>query len=254
MTLKLLNSTRFTRKIWIGTDLEETYKKNLEVQPIDWRWRTEKLTYTYNSQSYRAPEWCDIDWNNSVVVFGCSQVFGVGVSDDQTSSHYLSRLLNMPVINLGIPGGSIMSSWINTEKLLDYGIKPAAVIYYWPSANRTVELIDNEENINAGSWILDLKDKKYGKEWVTHPTHGLEYAKYAVMSIKRSWSCPQLHYSWDKTTAKFLSIPWNIKTVDYARDCLHSGPQTWKNVANDWYYHIFPKIAYEKHNKHKIRN
>jgi hypothetical protein len=175
-------------------------------------------------------------------MFGCSQVFGVGVDEDQTLSYYLSQLLNKPVINLGIPGGSSMALWINTEKLLKHNVKPLAVIYNWPSANRTAELIDNKKNLNAGPWILNCPQPRFGKEWVLHPTHGFEYAKYALMSVQRSWSCPQLHYCWDHDTAKFLGIPRMANKLDYARDCLHEGPATWKDYATKWYYELLPKL------------
>jgi hypothetical protein len=241
MTIELLHCHTYDN-IWVGTDTEERFQQNLKSQPLDWPWRNQTITYRLNSQNYRAPEWDTIDWSNSIVMFGCSQVFGVGVNEDQTLGHYLSQLLNKPVINLGIPGGSIMALWINTEKLLNYGINPLAVIYNWPSANRSVELIGNKKNRTAGPWIFDWPQPRFGKEWLLHPTHGFEYAKYAVMSAKRSWSCPQLHYCWDHDTAKFLGIPRMANKLDYARDCLHEGPATWKDYATKWYYELLPKL------------
>jgi hypothetical protein len=241
MTLELLQCHNYISE-WIGTDTEERFRENLKSQPENWQWRNQQITYKLNSQNYRAPEWDSIDWENSVVMFGCSQVFGVGVDEDQTLGYYLSELLNKPVINLGIPGGSSMALWINTEKLLDFGIKPLAVIYNWPSANRTAELIDNNRNFTAGPWIR-LEQARYGKEWFLHPTHGFEYAKYALMSAKRSWSCPQLHYCWDLDTAKFLSLPRMANKFDRARDGMHEGPATWKDYATRWYHELLPKLS-----------
>jgi hypothetical protein len=123
MTIELLHCHNYDN-IWVGSDTEERFQENLKSQPEDWPWRNQQITYKLNSQNYRAPEWDSIDWENSVVMFGCSQVFGVGVDEDQTLGYYLSELLNKPVINLGIPGGSSMALWINTEKLLNYGINP----------------------------------------------------------------------------------------------------------------------------------
>jgi len=241
MTIELLHCHNYTSE-WIGSDTEELYQQNLKSQPGDWLWRDQKITYNLNSQNYRAPAWDSIDWENSVVMFGCSQVFGVGVNEDQTLGYYLSELLNKPVINLGIPGGSTMALWINTEKLLSYRINPLAVIYNWPSANRTAELIDNKKNLTAGPWIIDWHPPRFGKEWILHPTHGLEYAKYAFMSVRRSWLCPQLHYCWDLDTAKFLGLPRMANKLDQARDCLHEGPATWKEYATKWYYELLPKL------------
>lgn len=62
--------------------------------------------YTRNSLGYRCAEFDSILWNDSIAVFGCSEVFGVSVAEDQTLTHYLSALSGKPCINLGIPGGS----------------------------------------------------------------------------------------------------------------------------------------------------
>ena len=231
--MKLLESHTYKSNQWIGSDTEELYKKNLITQPEDWYWRNHKVFYTMNSQRYRAPEWDTIDWNNSILVFGCSQVFGIGVDDDQTVCHQLSRILNINVINLGMPGGSIMGMWINTEKILNKNINPRAVIYNWPMPNRIVELIDDTKNLAAGSWILDHTPTRFGIDWLMHPTQGLEYAKYVLMSVKRSWDCPQIHYSWDLDLANFLKLPRHLR-IDEARDCMHYGPSTYCLLAEQW--------------------
>ena len=237
MTIELLHCHNYNNQ-WIGSDFKERYYQNLKSQPLDWQWRDQKVEYTLNSQNYRTPEWDTIDWDNSIVIFGCSQIFGVGVSDNQTVGYYLSELLNKPVINLGMPGGSCMAQWINTEKLLKYKINPAAVIYNWPTANRMIELIDNTQNQATGIWNLNDPAHKFAKEWVLHPTHGFEYAKYAVMSVRRSWFCPQLHYSWCADTSKFSNIRlWNC-SLDLARDYEHVGPKTLKIYALHLYHEL----------------
>ena len=231
--MKLLESHNYKSDRWIGSDTEELFNINLSTQPEGWPWRKQPVTYTINSQRYRAPEWDQIDWGNSIVVFGCSQVFGIGVDDHQTACHQLSCLLGINVVNLGMPGGSCMGQWINTEKLLNYKVKPLAVIYNWPMANRIIELVDDTKNHSAGPWMLDHKPERFSKDWVTHPTQGFEYAKYAYMSVKRSWQCQQLHYSWDKDLSAYLNLPRLLK-VDQARDCMHDGPLTLKNWAAAW--------------------
>jgi hypothetical protein len=102
---------------WFSYDDQATYEANLKTQPADWEWRTRRVRYTVNSQHYRCPEWSDIDWSNSILMLGCSMVFGLGLDDDQTVTASLSRKLGMPVINLGVPGSSAMFQWINTTKL-----------------------------------------------------------------------------------------------------------------------------------------
>jgi hypothetical protein len=239
--MKLLDSHNYISNQWIGSDTEELYQTNLKIQPPDWYWRNHKVVYTTNSQRYRAPEWKDVDWNNSILVFGCSQVFGIGVDDSQTVCCQLSRMLNINVINLGMPGGSIMSMWVNTEKILNNNINPRAVIYNWPMANRVVELVDDTKNLAAGTWIIDHVPRRFGIDWVMHPTQGTEYAKYALMSVNRSWSCPQIHHSWDIDLANFLKLPRHLK-VDEARDCMHHGPLSYLLLAELWANQLSSKL------------
>jgi hypothetical protein len=65
---------------FMDTDRKQTYIKNI-ISDADFRARLmhRKVTYTTNSDHYRCPEWDQIDWNSSILILGCSVVFGVGV-------------------------------------------------------------------------------------------------------------------------------------------------------------------------------
>lgn len=62
--------------------------------------------YSRNSRGYRCAEFDTVDWQRSTAVFGCSEVFGVSVPEDQTLTHYMSRVFGVQCINLGVPGVS----------------------------------------------------------------------------------------------------------------------------------------------------
>ncbi|HEX2689584.1 MAG TPA: hypothetical protein VHN14_23360 [Kofleriaceae bacterium] len=55
-----------------------------------------------NAAGYRGAEWPG-PGKNEVLVVGDSQVFGLGVEEDQTFSARLAELLHRPVINAGVP-------------------------------------------------------------------------------------------------------------------------------------------------------
>ena len=59
-----------------------------------------------NSLNLRCPELDTIHWETSFVMIGCSHVYGIGNEDDTTIPHLLSKKLNAPVINLGVPAAS----------------------------------------------------------------------------------------------------------------------------------------------------
>lgn len=91
-------------KCWSGTDTKKLYESNLKKQPKNWYYRNNNVRYTINSNGYRTYEFKDINWKNSVIIFGCSQVFGIGLDDEYTISNQLSKLIKCPVINMGMGG------------------------------------------------------------------------------------------------------------------------------------------------------
>jgi hypothetical protein len=70
-------------------------------------------------------------------MFGCSFIFGIGVTDEHTVPYFLEKLSGRPVINMGIPGSSIQTSLHNSIILNDseYPI-PKAVVNMFTDLNR----------------------------------------------------------------------------------------------------------------------
>ena len=118
------------------SDTEQLYKANLERQPADWYYRHNPVTYTWNSNGYRAPEWSEVDWPCTWIVIGCSLVVGIGVAEHHTLSSQLSVLLGKPCVNLGMGGSSADVIMYNTLRLIDAGIKPAGVVIVAPQLAR----------------------------------------------------------------------------------------------------------------------
>jgi len=135
-----------------SNDSHEKYLKNLSVKPKDWIYRTKSIKYTVNQSDYRCPEWSDIDWASSIIMFGCSIVFGLGVDDSETIPYYLSKMLNIPVINMGVVGSSMGYSHHNALQYLYAGHPmPKAVINMWTVANRLCEFRSNDI-VSHGHW------------------------------------------------------------------------------------------------------
>jgi SGNH hydrolase-like domain, acetyltransferase AlgX len=55
-----------------------------------------------NGQGFRGVDWPQ-DGTGEIAVIGDSQVFGLGVNDDQTTPAILAKLTNQPVLNMGVP-------------------------------------------------------------------------------------------------------------------------------------------------------
>jgi len=118
------------------SDTEYLYQANLQRQPQHWYYRTHEVTYTWNSNGYRASEWADVDWSSSWVIMGCSFVAGIGLAYEDTLGEQLSRILKEPVVNLGMGGSSIDVAMYNTARLIDKNIRPKGVIIVTPNLNR----------------------------------------------------------------------------------------------------------------------
>ena len=121
---------------FLGNDSEEKFKQNLKELPDTWKYSTETVTYKLNSHGYRTKQFDIIDWSNSVVILGCSCVFGTGINESDTISSILQKEINTPVINLGIGGTGADFQYNNLLRLKQNNIEPKKIIVLWPNPNR----------------------------------------------------------------------------------------------------------------------
>lgn len=221
---------------WVDGDSLKNFKKNCKSQPANWPWRNTAVNYTINSLGFRAPEFDVIDWSDSLVIFGCSHVFGIGLDDSQTISSQLSRIIKKPVINLGVAGSSMQISYINLLTLLEKYPKPLGIINCWTDYTRILTTNRQGEIENSGPWSRS----EFYRAWSVVDSNPLTYAKMVQATADRLcknlniWHCQVSYFD---QTAEALSVPL-IEKVDLARDLSHSGPETHKraaeSIANLW--------------------
>lgn len=225
--MKLVETNIANNESFYAGDSESLYLKNLQEMPPTWIWRNKKVKYSINSQGYRSPEWNTIDWSQSTLLFGCSFTFGVGISDEDTCGKQLESIIGSPVVNLGVSGGSPMLQWVNSSILVHNCVAPKAVVYIWPPAHRVVELLPTQRAVHHGPW----SDADWGRYWITHDTHSLEYLRYLVWTTTAMWKCPVVHYHIDYDTCNQITElePLGLGPNDYARDwnngIAHPGPE-----------------------------
>jgi len=252
------NSNKKNIYHFLDGDTEEFFKKNLITQPYDWYYRTKEITYTINSHGYRTKEFNEIDWKESIVIFGCSHVFGIGLDDDDTLSSNISKITGRYVVNLGFPGGSNYISYYNSIMMQKKYGNPYAVIFMWSDSNRYT-YFSKEKIEHLGTWsyniFMDLKNKKYSdfdkqlsifyNTLVDDPSHNKISHYFLLESVRNFWK--------DKTIFKDYSyyphipdFPIKIENFssyyghDFARDLGHPGRNTNK---------IISKIITEKTNE-----
>lgn len=184
-----------------GTDNYSNFKKNLEIfkknnKNEKWYYENNSVKYTLNSFGYRTKQFDEVDWSNSILIFGCSYISGVGVDDRHTISSFLEAELGMPVINLGVGGSSSSFHMHNSTILSSYYPRPKVVIYVWSNMERYFRYVsDNVEH--HGQWKKNLKTFNKDKY------DGIIRNVMSIMTIKNLW----------KDNTIFLNCCWNL--LDY---------------------------------------
>ena len=223
-------------------DEEYEFKKNLKNQPSDWSYREKEVYYTFNSYGYRCEkEFNEIDWKNAIVVFGCSMVFGQGISDDETLPYFLSKLYNREVVNLGVPSCSndfILDNAIRMKN--KYGM-PYAMVMMWTLPNRLpyygensikhLVMSGNFESNQLGhpdydclltNLYFDKSNEFYRVSKITEL--GREIFAEKTNYFDGSFFCETAHYG--KCYDRF-------EFKNGARDLVHAGPEDLERIAGE---------------------
>ncbi|KIG17484.1 hypothetical protein DB30_03185 [Enhygromyxa salina] len=106
----------------LGVRLEPgaTMKFRLRNNPLS--------TINVNAQGYRGADWPAAGTNpGEIIVLGDSQVFGLGVNDDETFSAQLAAITSRPVLNAGVPTYGPPEYLALAKELLEQR-KPAVVV------------------------------------------------------------------------------------------------------------------------------
>ena len=192
-----------------------------------------------NSKGYRAPEFDTVDWNNSIVIFGCSYVYGTSISIEETISAQLENLLGRPVINMGVPASSIAFSFANQLTLWEQGIAPYAVVNFWTSTQRLSYFLDNNLAAHIGPWIeynnkhsLNMRlHKKMFELWNFKDSNPAVYSCIFQRMAGILWKdTKHLEYSFFPETVEQFGIK-AVEQIDYGADNSHPGSRTTLEIA-----------------------
>lgn len=119
-------------------DPQDMFEKNLALAGKKWYYADNPITYNFNSSGYRMCEFCDVDYDNYIIFFGCSNTVGIGLELEQTYSYKIAQELGCSYINAGIGGASpdfVVNNFVHFMSRVDK--LPRAVIINWPIAERT---------------------------------------------------------------------------------------------------------------------
>lgn len=206
---------------FLGTDTESLWRQNRRNQSPQWPWHTQPVDYRLNSEGYRAPEWKDCNWSESLVLFGCSWAFGIGVGEDQTLAHYLSGLRSQPVINVSQGGSSIRWSCDQLALMLSRGLRPGAVAVVWTETTRWPwygSLGPDQPRLSRDLYQAHAQDE-------LHSDNRARLDIWGFRQMLALANVPLAEATWSLHTAEVMSVTL-LPIEDHARDCQHPGPQS----------------------------
>jgi hypothetical protein len=229
---------------WSGTDSPELYLNNLKTAPLDWRYRSKKITYKVNSSGYRTREWKDINWKESIVILGCSNTFGIGLDEDETISYMLESKINRPVINLGYPSGSNELILNNSVALFENFGAPYGVVINWSTPDR-MRYFFKDGYLDLGPWNHDTYDSfqdgvdidKLYKLSTLDENNVISKNYYISRTANSIWSgrTKYVTFSYFGISAHYSRADEFFTIDNGARDMLHPGHKNSEEVANFLY-------------------
>lgn len=233
-------------------DNEQKFKENLLNLSENWYYRNNKVEYHLNDLGYRGKNFDVHDWKESIVVFGCSCVFGVGVSEDETLTHYLSEITGRNVINIGVPGGSnqlILDNSLTMKR--KYG-NPYSIITMWTCTDR-LPFYGNKQLYNIGLWNHTLNE--YDTDGVIYKNiFDSFYVDYShenitfyniVQCMRNIWEDKTNYYeaSYFEPVSHYGQLSEYFNFSNSARDLLHPGPADYKKTASEIIKHCVKKYG-----------
>lgn len=205
-----------------GSDTIKLFKRNKRRMPEDWLYHEKVITYKYNELGFRTRSVKDIDWKNSIVAFGCSYTFGTGLAEEDTFVYILEKILDIPVINLGVPGSAIDLSCINSLMLHDHYPTPKAILQIWSSPYRYSDFNDR----TVVNYLPKSSNYYSNLKWENR-------SAYYMRADKTLWKDKTIYYE----GSFFPNYDFKNKKMDhflykdYARDNGHAGIKSHKSAA-----------------------
>jgi len=203
----------------------------LKCQNNDYDTTVEKEGWNYyvNPLGYRQDpntSWPD-NWENSIVLLGCSQTFGWGVNYENTYARLLEKSLNRQVINLGIPATSIDYMFKLSIDICKRST-PWAIVVNWPDISRYYEWHTGRKGMLTHEF--GNRDPELYDYFLKNYDYKIKQTEYLMDAIRLMW----------RGKTNLIEITWSssiknvtrIDNVDTALDDSHWGPKT-HSVVND---------------------
>jgi hypothetical protein len=210
-----------------GSDSEEKFLENLKIMPTSWYYRTHTVQYDVNSEGYRTQEFDQIPWAESIVVIGCSNVFGIGLETEHTISSKIGKLLSVPTVNLGAPGTSIGAAFHNNVILKEKYPRPLGVVNLWTHHGRCVHYSTKSKHFTHST----MEPGDYMDIWNRDAAHSRVNAIIMTKATRLMWGdTAYAQASMYEDTADIIGCDYVVGDNN-ARDRGHPGIEKANEIA-----------------------
>lgn len=215
---------------WIGTDQEETFRKN-QSDPVTHErllksgWQTDTvIEYRLNSHGFRCPEFDD---SPKIIALGCSFTFGVGLHEWQAWPTLLSNEIGRPIWNLSTGSGSLDTCYRVLDNYLPF-LNIDCVILCEPSQDR-FEIWDGNivlNHINPGQ--ARDQTKKFTEFWYSSDKNQILNREKNILSME--YICKKNHVRFINFQKETASRIYYETEPDESRCLAHLGPRSHEKI------------------------
>lgn len=208
-----------------GHDSLELFERNLKDKPADWYYRNKPIKYIYNNLGHRCKKINEISLENYILFVGCSHTEGVGNMLEDTFPHIVSTQLNCDYYNLSV-GGTGIDTMTHNLNIWLHKIKnpPKYIVWQWPESTRYLSYDGKVINFH-GLWQNDVNIKNF---ILAGDMSNYFHARMKLAEILLEQIPNVIEIDFFNKTDKNIFF----EKLDLARDDLHYGVESNKNVAH----------------------
>jgi len=224
---------------WFPTDSKELYQKNLNDpkarQLLErFGWIDADISYIHNSHGFRTREFTQTE---NFVTLGCSFTHGVGLPQHCIWPEILGRMVDIPVFNLGVAGGSLDTCYRVAKHYISL-LQPKFVAMLAPNKDRMEILLDDEVYIHLPRYPDYSKFSKYDswlKHWYSNEQNSITSMQKNIDAI--AWICKQNQTDFYVVNNSSVGL-WCRNQLDLARDLQHPGKSFHETLAQTFFEKI----------------
>lgn len=196
---------------FLGADCPATYKEFKQeciARNVPDHYNDKKITYTIDTSGFRVyPDIGDITTKQSIFFFGCSNMFGTGLADDETLPHMMYAKLKgkYNVRNFAIGSSSNDEHARLIFQALNYNKqKPRAIFWRMTHKNRREYFSVHKKTIQSVQLFAHARDA-YGvneltKEYIINPYLKMIREENDFVNVVRN-------YKFAETVCNALNVP-----------------------------------------------